>query len=265
MLTSKIKTCSIPTVCLLSGFVVGSNLGLAICSNQRSCYTESYLGVVDLGLGLIPVGGVTKDIKKIEETIKLTQMLTSKIKTCSIPNVCLLSGFVVGSNLGLAICSNQRSCYTESYLGVVDLGLGLIPVGGVTNELLKKLDQEIAPGDPENNRLSFLHENFTFKKVSSSALTAKRNGLLDLRENLIFNPKKTILDAKNKITQLNKKGFVSDSINTKITARGSQSLAVLYTQTENLKESGLLTDSLSETCLSYSVKRPDSLRFSVWV
>jgi 3-hydroxyacyl-CoA dehydrogenase len=148
----------------------------------------------------------------------------------------------VGSNLGLAICSNQRSCYTESYLGVVDLGLGLIPVGGVTNELLKKLDQEIAPGDPENNRLSFLHENFTFKKISSSALTAKRNGLLDLRENLIFNPKKTILDAKNKIIQLNKKGFVSDSINTKITARGSQSLAVLYTQTENLKESGFLTD-----------------------
>ena len=185
---------------------------------------------------------VNKDMKKIEETIKLTQTLTSKIKTCSIPTVCLLSGFIVGSNLGLAICSNQRSCYTESYLGVVDLGLGLIPVGGVTNELLKKLDQEIAPGDPENNRLSFLHENFTFKKISSSALTAKRNGLLDLRENLIFNPKKTILDAKNKITQLNKKGFVPDSINTKITARGSQSLAVLYTQTENLKESGLLTD-----------------------
>ena len=185
---------------------------------------------------------VNKDMKKIEETIKLTQTLTSKIKTCSIPTVCLLSGFVVGPNLGLAICSNQRSCYTESYLGVVDLGLGLIPVGGVTNELLKKLDQEIVPGDPENNRLSFLHENFTFKKISSSALTAKRNGLLDLRENLIFNPKKTILDAKNKITQLNKKGFVPDSINTKITARGSQSLAVLYTQTENLKESGLLTD-----------------------
>ena len=195
---------------------------------------------------------VNKDMKKIEETIKLTQKLTSKIKTCSIPTVCLLSGFVVGSNLGLAICSNQRSCYTESYLGVVDLGLGLIPVGGVTNELLKKLDQQIAPGDPENNRLSFLHENFTFKKVSSSALTAKRNGLLDLRENLIFNPKKTILDAKNKITQLNKKGFVPDSINTKITARGSQSLAVLYTQTENLKESGLLTDYDKQVSDKYS-------------
>jgi len=185
---------------------------------------------------------VKKDMKKIEEKIRLTQMLNSKVKTCSIPTVCLLSGFVVGPNLGLAMCSNQRSCYSESYLGVVDLGFGLIPVGGVTNELLKKLDQEIAPGDPENNRLSFLHENFTFKKVSSSAKTAKRNGLLDLREGLIFNPKKTILDAKNKITQLNKKGFVSDSINTKITARGSQSLAVLYTQTENLKESGLLSD-----------------------
>ena len=58
----------------------------------------------------------------------------------------------------------------------------------------------------------------------------------------MFNPKKTISEAKNKIKQLNKKGFVSDSKNTKLIARGSQSLAVLYTQTENLKESGFLSD-----------------------
>tara|TARA_B100001093_G_scaffold91670_1_gene83791 strand:+ start:57 stop:626 length:570 start_codon:yes stop_codon:yes gene_type:complete len=127
-------------------------------------------------------------------------------------------------------------------LGVVELGFGLVPVGGITNELLVKLDQEKAPGDPEHNRLSFLHENFTFKKISSSAQAAKRNGLLDSREGLVFNPKKTILDAKDKIKQLNKKGFVSNSTNTKITARGSQSLALLYTQTENLKESGFLSD-----------------------
>ena len=183
-----------------------------------------------------------KETKKIEETIRLVQKLNSKIKSSSIPTVCLLSGFVSGPNLGLAMYSNKRSCYTESYLGVVELGFGLIPIGGVTNELLKKLDQEITPGDPENNRLSFLQENFTFKKVSSSAQTAKRNGLLDLRESLVFNPKKTISEAKNKIKQLNKKGFVSDSKNTKLIARGSQSLAVLYTQTENLKESGFLSD-----------------------
>ena len=185
---------------------------------------------------------VNKDKKKIEETIKLTQELNFKIKTCSIPTVCLVSGFVVGPNLGLALHSNQRSCYIESYLGVVELGFGLVPIGGITNELLVKLDQEKAPGDPENNRLSFLHENFTFKKISSSARVAKRNGLLDSREGLVFNPKKTILDAKDKIKQLNKKGFVSNLTNTKVTARGSQSLALLYTQTENLKESGFLSN-----------------------
>ena len=185
---------------------------------------------------------IKKDMKKIEETIKLTQNLSSKLKTSSIPTVCLLSDFIVGPNLGLALSSNQRSCYTESFMGIVELGFGLIPIGGITNKLLKKLDNETVPGDPENNRLLFLHENFTFKKVSSSTQTAKRNGLLDLREELIFNPKKTILNAKNKITQLNKKGFVSDSKNTKITARGLQSLAFLYTQTENLKESGLLSN-----------------------
>ncbi len=195
---------------------------------------------------------VKKETKKIEETIRLVQQLNSKIKTSSIPTVCLLSGFVSGPNLGLAMCSNQRSCYTESYLGIVELGFGLIPIGGVTNELLKKLDQQITPGDPENNRLSFLHENFTFKKVSSSAQTAKRNGLLDLREGLVFNPKKTISDAKNKIKQLNKKGFVSDSKKTKLTARGSQSLAVLYTQTENLKESGFLSDYDKQVSDKYS-------------
>ena len=139
--------------------------------------------------------------------------------------------------------SSKNSCvYKETYMGLPELNLGIIPIGGSSKELLLTIDDEFVEGDPEGNRLTLIYNNFALKKISNSALEGKNLRFLGCKDNYYFNPKLLVNNAKEKVKQIIETGHVSEPNNKKITARGRYGLSVLYTLSENYRQAGLLTE-----------------------
>ena len=191
-----------------------------------------------------------KSFRKVEQTISLQQKLSNTIKHFGIPTVSVASGFVVGQNLNLLMSSKNSCVYKETYMGLPELNLGIIPIGGSSKELLLTIDDEFVEGDPEGNRLTLIYNNFALKKISSSAVEGKNLRFLGCKDNYYFNPKTLVNNAKEKVKQIIETGYVSEPNNKKITARGRYGLSVLYALSENYRQAGLLTehDKLVSDC-----------------
>ena len=183
-----------------------------------------------------------KSFRKVEQTISLQQKLSNTIKHFGIPAVSVASGFVVGQNLNLLMSSKNSCVYKETYMGLPELNLGIIPIGGSSKELLLTIDDEFVEGDPEGNRLTLIYNNFALKKISNSAVEGKNLRFLGCKDNYYFNPKLLVNNAKEKVKQIIETGHVSEPNNKKITARGRYGLSVLYTLSENYRQAGLLTE-----------------------
>jgi 3-hydroxyacyl-CoA dehydrogenase len=121
----------------------------------------------------------------LNRAIHRFQQVNMALKYAAKPVVSAPFARTLGGGCEIVLHSRRAQASAESYIGLVEVGVGLIPGGGGCKELLLRLK------DPRK-----VFELIGYAKVSSSAEDAKKLGLLDRNDSISMNPERLIGDAK---------------------------------------------------------------------
>jgi 3-hydroxyacyl-CoA dehydrogenase len=190
-------------------------------------------------------------------TIHAFQQMTAAIKFCPRPVVAAPFGLTLGGGAEICLHAARRQPHAELYMGLVEAGVGLIPAGGGTKEmLLRAMDQAmaLAPPDPKDppsrfaqsaemaTALKRVFENIALAKVSTSAAEARPLGMLAPSDRITMNRERQLLDAKTQVAALAEAGYVAPQPRLKIPAPGTASLATLETGAFLMCEAGYASE-----------------------
>ena len=181
------------------------------------------------------------------------QQMTSAIKFCPRPVVVAPFGMTFGGGAEICLHATRRQAHAETYIGLVEAGVGLIPAGGGTKEmLLRAIDAAIAlaPADPRDPPSRFAQsaelatalrrsfETIALAKVSTSAAEARTLGLLATSDRITLNRERLLLDAKAQAATLAGAGYTAPQPRTQIPVPGTAALATLQTGVFLMGEAG---------------------------
>lgn len=195
--------------------------------------------------------------EEIDAVIRAFQQMTAAIKFCPRPVVAAPFGLTLGGGAEICLHSARRQPHAELYMGLVEAGVGLIPAGGGTKEmLLRAMDaaMALAPPDPRDPPSRFAQsaefgsaikralETIAMAKASTSAAEARALGLLSPADRITMNRERLLLDAKAAAAALAESGYAAPQARTKIPAPGIAALGALETGIFLMGESGFASE-----------------------
>lgn len=154
------------------------------------------------------------------------QNTMKRAKFSSIPVVAAPAGLTLGGGCELSLHCDAIQAHAETYIGLVEVGVGLIPGGGGTKELTLRVADSVASGDPELNRLQEAFMNIATAKVATSAEEARGMSILRPQDGVTLNRKRLLSDAKAKVLELHEAGYTQPAERKDIKVQGRVGLAL---------------------------------------
>jgi 3-hydroxyacyl-CoA dehydrogenase len=195
--------------------------------------------------------------EELEAVIRNFQRMTAAIKFCPRPVVAAPFGMALGGGAEMCLHAARRQAFAETYIGLVEAGVGLIPAGGGTKEmLLRALDAaaQLAPPDPREPLSKFAQsaevgtalkralELMAMAKVSTSAAEARTLGLFSGVDRITMNRERLLLDAKAEAAALAEAGYAAPQPRAGIPAPGIAALGTMETGIFLMGEAGYASE-----------------------
>jgi 3-hydroxyacyl-CoA dehydrogenase len=189
---------------------------------------------------------------ELAQVIHHFQQMTAAIKFCPRPVVAASFGLTLGGGMEICLHAARRQPHAETYMGLVEAGVGLIPAGGGTKEmLLRAIDAAtaLAPPDPKDPPSRFAQsaemttalkralETIAMAKVSTSAAEARTLGLIAASDGITMNRERLLLDAKQVAAEMAEAGYTAPQSRV-VPAPGIAALATLETGIYLMGEAG---------------------------
>jgi 3-hydroxyacyl-CoA dehydrogenase len=210
---------------------------------------------VGANLMLILLEAQDQNWEEIDAMIRSFQKTNMSIKYAEKPVVVAPFGMCLGGGCEVSLHASNLQAAAETYMGLVELGVGLIPAGGGTKEMLLR-SQLWARRDPEEDLFPHLRrafETIALGKVSGSALEARSLGFLRDSDGISMNRDRIIQDAKEKVLTLARQNYRKPLPQSNIVALGSKGLASLKLGIHLMYRAGYISeyDSFLATKLAY--------------
>jgi 3-hydroxyacyl-CoA dehydrogenase len=176
---------------------------------------------------------------EVDLAIRAFQRMTASIKFCSRPVVVAPFGFCFGGGAEMALHAVRRQVHAELYMGLVEAGVGLLPGGGGCKEMTLRAVDSAAPVDMA------LRQNFetvAMAKVSTSAIEARRLGLLSGGDGITMNRERLLSDAKERALDIAGSGYAAPIPRTDIPAPGENVLATLKLGVYMMRQGEYISD-----------------------
>ena len=179
-------------------------------------------------VGLIFMFAAEQEYDELDMAIRQFQGTTMRLRYSSIPVVVAPHGLTLGGGCEMCLHADGVQAAAESYIGLVEVGVGVIPGGGGTKELaLRAADRNIKE-DVEMNYLQQLFINIATAKVSTSAHEAFENFVLRPGyDHISMNPDRRIADAKRKVLNLWEQGYTQPAPRNDVRVQGRSGLGGL--------------------------------------
>ena len=133
----------------------------------------------------------------IDLMVRAFQQATQALRYADIPVIVAPAGLAIGGGCEIALHGDRIQAAAESYIGLVEVGVGLIPAGGGTKEMLARSVSDLPRANAD--LLPFVQQAFEtigFAKVSTSALDARRLGFVTNADRVTMNRERLMSDAK---------------------------------------------------------------------
>ena len=180
-------------------------------------------------IGMILMLAVDQEFEELEMAIRAFQNTMMRVRYSAIPVVIAPRGLTLGGACEMSLHADKIVPAAESYIGLVELGVGLIPGGGGTKEFVLRAADEVHDGEPEIIPLKDRFFTIATAKVSTSASEAFDLGILKKSRDFIsINPDRRIADAKNAVLDLYNDGYTTPLQRTDIKVLGRSGLGALY-------------------------------------
>jgi 3-hydroxyacyl-CoA dehydrogenase len=133
---------------------------------------------------------------EVDLMVRAFQGATMALKYADVPVVVAPAGLALGGGCEIALHGASVQAAAETYIGLVEVGVGLIPAGGGTKEMLARAVEGVSPAADLVPHVQRVFETIGFAKVSTSAADARRHGYLRSIDNVTMNRERLMGDAK---------------------------------------------------------------------
>jgi len=145
---------------------------------------------------------------EIDLMVRAFQQSTMALRYADVPVIVAPAGLALGGGCEIALHADRVQAAAETYMGLVEVGVGLIPAGGGTKEMVARAVEQLRPGS--NDLLPPMQRAFEtigFAKTSTSAQDAQRIGYLQPTDAWTMNRERLLADAKARALQRARDGY----------------------------------------------------------
>jgi 3-hydroxyacyl-CoA dehydrogenase len=183
---------------------------------------------------------------QVEAVVAKFQLTAQRLKYSLIPTVAAVRGMALGGSCEFIMHCDRTVAALESYIGLVEAGVGLLPAGGGSKELAVRAAQEVARGASggQLDQFPFLRTYFqqvATATVSKSALDAKDLGYLRPSDVVIFNPYELLWVAKAQVQVLSESAYRAPLPVRNIPVAGKSGIATLEMMLVNMRDGGFVS------------------------
>jgi 3-hydroxyacyl-CoA dehydrogenase len=177
--------------------------------------------------------------KAIGPEVARLQQAHQALKYANVPVVAAVAGLALGGGCELALHASKRVAALESYIGLVEVGVGLVPAGGGLKEAAVR-----AANDAKGNDIfQFLKDYFTnaaTANVSKSALEAQKMGYLKADDVIVFNAYELLHVAKVEARAMFDAGY-RPPMQAPVKVTGRYGMATIMAQMVNMRDGGFIS------------------------
>jgi 3-hydroxyacyl-CoA dehydrogenase len=171
------------------------------------------------------------------------QQATQALRYAEVPVVVATAGRTLGGGCEIALHADRVQAAAESYIGLVEAGVGLIPAGGGCKEMIARATADVpAPGADLLPFVQRVFETIGLARVSSSAADAKRLGLLGDADPITMNRDRLLADAKALALERVREGYQRPVPRSAIPVGGETLAAALKLGVHLAWRAGRITD-----------------------
>lgn len=190
---------------------------------------------VGANLMMIAMMAYQQEFEELNMAVNYFQQTTMRCRYSSIPVVVATQGYVFGGGCETLMHCDGAACAAESYIGLVEVGVGLIPGGGGTKEFALRASDQFFEGDVQIPTLIEKFKGIALAAVGTSAQEAFKYGyLLPGRDRVVMNKDRNIAEAKQMVLDL-AKHYTQPKKREDITVLGRTGLAALYAAANELR------------------------------
>ena len=182
--------------------------------------------------------------EEVREYIANFQRASMALKYCQVPTVAALQGFAFGGGCEFQMLSQKTVAAQESYIGLVEAGVGLLPAGSGTREFALRASRA-ADASLTGDLTQYLakpFETIALAKASSSAMEAKQLGLLAEDDIVLPNVHELLHVAKQQVIAMSAAGTGPENRDEKVRVAGRQGHANLMMKVVNMLEGHFISE-----------------------
>ena len=180
-------------------------------------------------VGMIFMMAVEQEYDELNFAIKTFQETMMRVRYSSIPVVVAPHNMALGGACEMSMHSDRVVAHAETYMGLVEFGVGLIPGGGGTKEFAVRLSDELQEGDIELNNFRDRFLTIGQAKVATSAYEAFDLGYLRKGKDIVVVSRNRLLtEAKANCIELAEQGYTQPAKRKDIRVLGKQALGLAY-------------------------------------
>lgn len=231
---------------------IGEGIGQAMNDAVEKAETEGWNGLVignnakqfSVGANLMNIGmlAMQKQYDSLEKLVYNFQQTNMRMRTAKVPVVVATQGYVFGGGCEIAMHCDAGVYAAESYIGLVEVGVGLLPGGGGTKEFALRASDEFFEGDVQMPTLIKYFKSIATAAVATSAHEAFHLKYLKKgRDSVVVNTGTNLGLAKKKVLSL-AENYVAPGERKDITVLGRAGMSVLYSAINEFRLGDYMTD-----------------------
>ena len=210
-----------------------------------------------VGANLVELAGAAKEEKwaAIDAMIRNFHRTVMRIRYAARPIVAAVQGMALGGGCEIPLACDRVQAAAETYIGLVELGVGLIPAGGGIREMACRAVEAVPEGVPVDSFGYVRHffEIIATGKISTSAAEGFGLGFLSSRDAVSMNRDRTLGDAKRRVLSLAEDGYCSPRERDAVTVAGAPGIAEMRILLSQYRAGGFISeyDEFLATKLAY--------------
>ena len=194
-------------------------------------------------VGMIFMLAAEQEYDELDLAIRMFQNTMMRVRYSAIPVVVAPHGLALGGACEMSMHADKVQAAAETYIGLVELGVGLIPGGGGTKEFTLRAADEMHENEPETITLQSRFLTIGTAKVSTSAFEGYHLGILRKGiDEVSMNQSRRIADAKQSVIEIFDNGYTTPVQRTDVKVLGRSVLGMLYAGINGMYRGNYITD-----------------------
>jgi 3-hydroxyacyl-CoA dehydrogenase len=204
---------------------------------------ESQNFTAGANLGMVFMLATEEEWDEIDMAIRIFQDMNMRVRYSSVPVVIAPRGLSLGGGCEMSLHADRIVAAAETYIGMVEFGVGLIPGGGGSKEFALRASDSFAPNNIDEQVLREYYLTIAMAKVSTSAheaydLKILRSG----HDEVVMNLSRQLAEAKRAVIEIADAGYVKPIERSDIKVLGKSALGMFYAGADIMKSGHYISD-----------------------